>query len=96
MLLAVVLGTAAVLWVSGAVAVVYESRPSAPGEPAFSIAGATLQAVVATAGAFALGAQAVALGDRATGGTGPWVRRDLVRWAAGLLALWIVLLILQP
>ncbi len=94
--LAVLLGLAAMLWISAAVGYVYQSRPSAPDGPLFSIVGATVQAVVATAGGFALMAQAVILGDRATGGNGPWVRRDFVLWAAGLFVLWVVLAVLQP
>ena len=84
------------LWISAAVGYVYQSRPSAPDGPLFSIPGATLQAVVGVAGGFALMAQAIVLGDRATGGTGPWVRRDFVLWAAGLFAVWVVLAIVQP
>lgn len=95
-LVAVVLGTLAMLWLSAAVGYVYQSRPSAPDGPVFSIPGATLQAVVATAGAFALMAQAVVLGDRATGGTGPWVRRDFALWAAGLFVVWVGLAVVQP
>jgi hypothetical protein len=94
--LAVALGTAAVLWVSAAIAFVIDSRPDRAGGPLFSIPGATLQMVVAAGGAIALMGLAVKLGDRATGGSGPWVRRDLLAWSAGLLALWIVLALLRP
>lgn len=94
--LAVLIGIAAMLWISAAVGYVYQSRPSAPGGAEFSIAGATLQAVVATAGGFALMAQAVVLGDRATGGTGPWVRRDFVLWAVGLFVVWAAIVALRP
>jgi hypothetical protein len=94
--LAVVLGTAAVLWVSAAVAFVIDSRPERPGGALFSIPGATLQMVVAAGGAIALMGLAVKLGDRATGGSGPWVRRDLVAWSAGLLVVWVVLALTTP
>ncbi|CAB4934590.1 unannotated protein [freshwater metagenome] len=93
---ALLLGTLAFFWLATVIVVVWEARPSNPDGPMMSLAAATAQAAIGVLGAFTSFWCAVIVGDRATGGSGPWWRRAQAAWTAGLLVAWILLVVIAP